>query len=72
MIHQFNKNKSNKNKIFIDKEFPKDKINNIFSPYLNMYLNSKYLLMIQFDNFLKFLKKIICNINKIFSFIFFF
>jgi len=45
MINEFNKNKSNKNKICIDEKFPKNKINNIFNPYLNIYLNSKYLLI---------------------------
>ena len=45
MINEFNKNKLMKNQIYIDAKFPKDKIVNIFNPYLNIYLNSKYLLV---------------------------
>jgi hypothetical protein len=45
MINEFNMNKNEKNKIFIDEKFPKDKLVKIFNPYLNIYWNSKYLLV---------------------------
>ena len=45
MINEFNKNKINKNKILIDNNFPKDKLVKIFIPYLNLYWNSKILLV---------------------------
>jgi hypothetical protein len=48
MIHEFNKYKDRKNKIRIDAKFPKDKLVSIFNPYLNIYLNSKYLNFISF------------------------
>jgi hypothetical protein len=46
MINNFNNNKNDKKKILIHEKFPKDKIVIIFKPYLNMYLNSKYLLVL--------------------------
>ena len=45
MIRIFNTNKNEKNKILIDEKFPKNIIVKIFSPYLNIFLNSKYLLL---------------------------
>ena len=45
MIKIFNTNKNEKNKILIDEKFPKNIIVKIFSPYLNIFLNSKYLLL---------------------------
>jgi hypothetical protein len=45
MIDAFNKNKLIRDKICIDKKFPKDKLVHIFNPYLNICFNSKYLLI---------------------------
>ena len=45
MINKFNMNKVKSKRILIDKNFPKDKLISIFKPYLNLYLNSKYLLV---------------------------
>ena len=45
MINEFNNNKPKKNTISIDKNFPKDILVKIFIPYLNIYWNSKYLLV---------------------------
>ena len=45
MLDHFNKNKKEKETIQLDENFPKNKIVQIFSPYLHIYLNSKYLLV---------------------------
>jgi len=47
MISNFNKLKTLNQKIKIDVNFPKDKIVKIFRPYLNLYMNGKYLLIPQ-------------------------
>ena len=61
MINQFNNNKPAKNKISIDEKFPKDKLVKIFTPYLNIYLNSKYLLVqtLKYKAFYELQKKLI-------------
>ena len=45
MIKCFNKNKILSNQINIDRNFPKDKLVNIFRPYLKLYNNGKYILV---------------------------
>jgi hypothetical protein len=45
MINKFNMNKVKDKRILIDSTFPKDKLIKIFKPYLNLYLDSKYLLV---------------------------
>jgi hypothetical protein len=45
MLNCFNKNKPIANRINIDKNFPKNKLVNIFKPYLNLYNHGKYILV---------------------------
>jgi len=54
MLKNFNNNKTRKNIISINENFPKNKLIQIFTPYLGLYLNSKYLLIprIKYNNFI--------------------
>jgi len=45
MLKNFNNNKTRKNIISINENFPKNKIIQVFTPYLGLYFNSKYLLI---------------------------
>jgi hypothetical protein len=58
MIEKFNKNRDKYKKIIIDKEFPKEKIVNIFKPYLSLYIESRYLLVSYLKN------KALYDLNK--------
>ena len=53
MIEEFNSTKDIVEQIFIDNKFSKNKLVKVFSPYLLLYLNSKYLLVptIKYNNF---------------------
>jgi hypothetical protein len=58
MILYFNENR--KNKIYYDKNFPKSKLIEIFSPYLDLYLHSRYSLVptLKYKSANEFLKKL--------------